>query len=81
MANYFFTDYVVEGNKQDIDSFYEMMLKLKNAKRDLEPGHFGKEPLPPRQERPLGAALGDRPVQTLLREHRHQHRGATSRRS
>ena len=41
MANYFFTDYVVEGNKQDIDSFYEMMLKLKNAKRDLEPGHFG----------------------------------------
>ena len=41
MANYFETNYVVEGNKQDIDSFYEMMLKLKNAKRDLEPGHFG----------------------------------------
>lgn len=41
MANYFETNYVVEGNKQDIDSFYEMMLKLKNAERQLEPGHFG----------------------------------------
>jgi len=41
MANYFETNYVVEGNKQDIDSFYEMMMKLKNAKRQVEPWSFG----------------------------------------
>ena len=41
MANYFFTDYVVEGNKQDIDSFYDLMFKIKNAQRDLERGQFG----------------------------------------
>ena len=41
MANYFRTNYVVEGNKEDIDNFYEMMMKLKNAERQLEPGHFG----------------------------------------
>ena len=41
MANYCNTSYVVEGNKQDIDSFYEMMMRLKNADRQLEPGHFG----------------------------------------
>ena len=41
MANYFISEYVVEGNKQDIDSFYEMMMRLKNANRQLEPGHFG----------------------------------------
>ena len=29
MANYFRTNYVVEGNKEDIDNFYEMMMKLK----------------------------------------------------
>jgi len=41
MANYFISKYVVEGNKQDIDSFYEMMMRLKNADRQVEPGHFG----------------------------------------
>ena len=40
MANYFRTNYVVEGNKEDIDNFYEMMMRLKNAERQLEPGHL-----------------------------------------
>jgi hypothetical protein len=41
MANYFISEYVVEGNKQDIDSFYEMMMRLKNADRQVDPTHFG----------------------------------------